>query len=90
MSVSRGLKRVAADSATSRLQWLRANAAGYFCAAWTPAQIYGRGPPGAARFGSALVLLLVIVIVAATMTMIDAPSVGVAQRVPEWLIGSLR
>ncbi len=72
MSVSRGLKRVAVDSATSRLQWLRANAAGYFA-------LLGRRPrfavrpawrsPGRLAVGA----VLVVVIMAATMTMIDAP-----------------
>jgi membrane-associated phospholipid phosphatase len=85
MSVSGGLKQVAADSATARLLWLRANAARYFA-------LFGRPPRFAVRpawrrplrlgAGAALV----IVIVAATMMVVDAPGVGVAQRVPEWLI----
>ena len=85
MSVSGRLRQVAADGAAARLQWLRTNAAEYF------AQL-GRRPRFAVRpaWRSPLRLgvgaALVIVIVAATMTMIDAPSVGVAQRVPEWLI----
>jgi membrane-associated phospholipid phosphatase len=87
MSVINGLKQVAADSATMRLQWLRANGAGYFA-------LLGRRPRFAARLAwrSPLRLgagaVLAMVIVAATMTMIDAPSVGVAQRVPEWLVGA--
>jgi membrane-associated phospholipid phosphatase len=79
------VKQVAADSATARLQWLRANAARYFA-------LFGRQPRSVVRpawrrplrlgAGAALV----IVIVAATMMVVDAPGVGVAQRVPEWLI----
>jgi membrane-associated phospholipid phosphatase len=84
--VSSGLKPAATDGATARLQWLRANAAGYFA-------LLGRRPRLVLRpaWRSPLRLCagaaLVIVIVAATMAMIDAPSVGVAQRVPEWLVG---
>jgi membrane-associated phospholipid phosphatase len=87
VSVSDGLKQVAAGSATARLQWLRANASGHFA-------LLGRRPRFAMRpawrsplrlgVGAALVLVIVTV----TMTMIDAPSVGVVQRMPEWLIGA--
>jgi membrane-associated phospholipid phosphatase len=85
VSVSSGLKQVAAASATTRLQWLRANGAGYFA-------LLGRRPGFATRpawrspFRLGVGAVLVIVIVTATMIIIDAPSVGVAQRVPEWLI----
>jgi membrane-associated phospholipid phosphatase len=85
MSVSGGPKQVAADSATARLQWARANAARYFA-------LFGRPPRSVVRpawrrplrLGAGVAL--VIVIVAATMMVVDAPGVGVAQRVPEWLI----
>jgi undecaprenyl-diphosphatase len=86
VSVSNGLRQPAADGAAARLQWLRSNAADYFA-------LFSRRPRFSVRpawrdplrLGAGAVL--VIVIVAATMAMIDAPSVGVAQRVPEWLGG---
>jgi membrane-associated phospholipid phosphatase len=86
VSVSNGLRQPAVDGAAARLQWLRGNAADYFA-------LFSRRPRFSVRpawrdplrLGAGAVL--VIVIVAATMAMIDAPSVGVAQRVPEWLVG---
>jgi membrane-associated phospholipid phosphatase len=87
VSVSSGLKQAATDGATARLQWLRANAAGYFA-------LMGRRPRFVLRpaWRSPLRLCagaaLVIVIVAAAMTIVDAPAVGVARRMPEWLTGA--
>jgi membrane-associated phospholipid phosphatase len=87
VSVSSGLKPAAADGATAPLQRLRANAVGYFA-------LLGRRRRFAARpaWHNPLRLcagaLLAVVVVVATMTNIDAPAVGMAQHVPEWLINA--
>ncbi len=88
MSISGGLKHAAVHGGTTRLQWMRANAASFFA-------LFGRPPRFAAtpvwrtpsRLGAAA--LAAVAAIAATMVVVDAWSVGVAQRVPEWLIEAL-
>lgn len=87
MSVSGGLEQATAGGMTARLQRLHANALRYFA-------FFGRKPRSAAMpiWRSLLRLgvgaLLVIAIVAATTLLLDTPAVGVAQRMPEWLVGA--
>jgi membrane-associated phospholipid phosphatase len=88
MSISGGLKHAAVHGGTTRLQWMRANVASFFA-------LFGRPPRFAAtpvwrtpsRLGAAV--LVAVAAIAATMVAVDAWSVGVAQRVPEWLIEAL-
>jgi membrane-associated phospholipid phosphatase len=83
MSVSDGLKRTAAER--SRLKCLRDNAAAYFT-------LFGRKPraaltrPAALYLGAGTVGAIAMIVV--TMMMVDARSIGVVQRLPEWLIAS--
>jgi membrane-associated phospholipid phosphatase len=85
VSVSGGLKPVAADCRLARLRWARANVAQYLA-------LFRRKPrPAAAptwraplRLGIGAVVAGVII--AAVMIVIDAPAVAVAQRLPERLI----
>jgi undecaprenyl-diphosphatase len=85
VSARGGLEPVAADRGTARLHWVRANLAQYFL-------LFKRKPRFAStptwrrplRLGIGAVA--VAVIVAATMIVVDAPAVVVAQRMPEWLI----
>ena len=85
MSVSGKLEPAAAGRGTVRLQRVRTNAARYFA-------LLGRKPRSAAtpiwrtplRLGGGA--LAVVAAITATMIVADTWAIGVAQRVPEWLI----
>jgi membrane-associated phospholipid phosphatase len=85
VSVSGKLEPAAAGRGTVRLQRVRTNAARYFA-------LLGRKPRSAAtpiwrnplRLGGGA--LAVVAAIAATMIVADTWAIGVAQRVPEWLI----
>jgi undecaprenyl-diphosphatase len=85
VSVSGGLKQVAADRGPAWPRWARANVAQYF-------SLLGRKPrrsptpPWRAPRRLGIGAVAAVVIIAATMIVIDAPAVPVAQGVPEWLI----
>jgi undecaprenyl-diphosphatase len=89
VSVSGGLEPVAADWVLARLRCARANVAQYL-------SLFRRAPrraprPAATPIWRRPVRLgigtgVVAVVVAAVMIVIDAPSVAVAQCMPEWLI----
>lgn len=85
MSISGGLKLMGADGGATRLQWMRANVAQYFSLFRrkpTPSSMPAWRSPLRLGVGAAIA----IVIIAATMIVIDAAAVPVAQGVPEWLI----
>jgi membrane-associated phospholipid phosphatase len=93
VSVSGGLKPVAADCGLARLRWARANVAQYFSlvlrkprSAAGPADRPAVTPMWRSPRRLGIGAGVVGVIVAAVMIVIDAPSVAVAQRMPEWLI----
>ena len=85
MSLSGGVKRVPAQRLGARLSFLRSNAAGYF-------RLFQRKPRWTVtpRWRClprlAVAALLGVVVVVATMIVIDVPAVGLAQRLPEWVI----
>jgi membrane-associated phospholipid phosphatase len=89
VSVSGGLKPVAADCRLARLRWARANVAQYLA-------LFRRKPRSADRPAAApawraplrlgIGAVVAGVIIAAVMIVIDAPAVAVAQRLPERLI----
>jgi undecaprenyl-diphosphatase len=83
MSASDGLKRTAAQG--SRLKYLRDNAAAYF-------SLFGRKPrcvltrPAHLHLGAGILGAIATIVV--TMLMVDARSIGLVQRLPQWLIAS--
>jgi len=85
MSVSGGLKPAAVRGGAMRLQWMRANAASYF-ALFARARRFAATPRWRTPARLCVGALAVVAVIAATMVVVDAWSVGVAQRVPEWLI----
>jgi membrane-associated phospholipid phosphatase len=88
MSVSGGLKPAAVHGGTMRLQWMRANAASYF-ALFGRARRFAATPRWRTPARLWIGALAVVAVIVATMVAVDAWSVGVAQRVPEWLIEAL-
>jgi undecaprenyl-diphosphatase len=87
VSVSGGLKQAAAGG-SARLQWMRANAASYFAVLGRPRR-FAATPIWRTPSRLGVGALAAVAVIAATMIVVDAWSVGVAQRVPEWLIEAL-
>jgi membrane-associated phospholipid phosphatase len=83
MSISDGLKPAAAGG--SRLKYLRASAAAYFALfARKPRRVLMR--PAPLHLGAGILVAIAVMIV--TMMIVDAPSIRMVQRLPQWLIAS--
>jgi membrane-associated phospholipid phosphatase len=85
VSISGGLKQVAADGSPAWPRWARANVAQYFSLLGRKPRL-SPTPPWRAPRRLGIGAVAAVVIIAATMIVIDAPAVPVAQGVPEWLI----
>jgi len=83
--VSGGIRQAAVEAGGTRPRWVRANVVGYF-ALLARRPRFATRPRWRAPLRLGVGALAAVAIIVATMIEVDAWAVGVAQRLPEWLI----